>query len=65
MRLTEFWDRLERHLGGAYASSWARDVVLDGLDGRTAERALADGVATGVVWRAVARTLELPPGEER
>lgn len=56
---------MSRHLGADYAASWARDVVLDGLDGRTAEQALDDGVPTAVVWRAVARTLELPAGEER
>lgn len=53
MRLTEFWDRLERVFGAGYAASVAHDQVLTSLDGRTIEQALADGVPPVVVWRAV------------
>jgi len=63
VRLTEFWVRMERHLGASYADSWARDQVLDGLGGRTAYEALEAGVDPKLVWRAVCDALELPPGE--
>ncbi len=40
--------------------SLAADLVLEGLQGRTAEQALADGVAPQQVWEAVYVTAELP-----
>jgi hypothetical protein len=61
VRLTDFWQRMEAELGPTYARSWAHDVVVPGLDGRTVEEALAQGEETRVVWRAVAAHLELPP----
>ena len=60
MRLTEFWDRMTAQFGDVYAQSVAKDFVLDKLDGRTVERALADGVDAKVVWRAVAETFKVP-----
>lgn len=53
MRLTDFWTRLEEVFGSAYAHSVAHDQVLTELGGRTIEQALAGGVETVVVWRAV------------
>ena len=43
-RLREFWQRMEHHLGSAYAASWARDQVLGSLGGRTAQEALDLGI---------------------
>lgn len=63
MRHTEFWDRMDAALGPAYARSWASLYVIAELDGRTAEQALAAGVAPKEVWRAVWATLELPARE--
>ncbi|WP_026257314.1 DUF3046 domain-containing protein [Actinopolymorpha alba] len=63
MRLTEFWWRMEHHLGAAYARTWARDQVLAELGGRTVVEALDAGWDAKVVWRAVWRALELPPSE--
>ncbi len=63
MRLTEFWLRLERALGPAYARSWAADHVLAGLGGRTVEQAITGGVVTVDIWRAVHAELELPARE--
>jgi Protein of unknown function (DUF3046) len=60
VRLTEFWNRMTAQFGDAYAQSVAKDFVLDGLGGRTVERALADGVDAKVVWRAVADTFKVP-----
>jgi hypothetical protein len=60
MRLTDFWMRLEDYLGSAYAQSWAHDVVISELGGRTAQEALDAGCETREVWDAVAQALELP-----
>jgi len=57
VRLTEFWDRMERRFGPSYAESIARDQVLPSLRGRTAEEALRDGVGAKDVWRAVVSDL--------
>ena len=53
MRLTDFWERLERVFGPGYAHSVAHDQVIAGLGGRTIDQALAAGEETLVVWRAV------------
>lgn len=60
VRFTDFWQRMETHLGPAYARSYARDHVLSQLDGRTVEQALADGEDATRVWRAVVAALDLP-----
>ncbi|MGQ0845454.1 MAG: DUF3046 domain-containing protein [Sporichthyaceae bacterium] len=60
MRLTDFWDRMERQFGAAYAESFARDYVIGELGGRTVVEALAAGYEAKVVWRAVIDALELP-----
>jgi ppGpp synthetase/RelA/SpoT-type nucleotidyltranferase len=63
MRLTEFWARMDHHLGPAYARTWAETQVVRELNGRTVAEALADGEAAKVVWRAVWAHLNLPPSE--
>lgn len=63
MRLTEFWRRMERHLGAGYAESWARDQRLEALGGRTPSEALEAGIDPKLVWRAVCDVLELPARE--
>lgn len=63
MRLTEFWQRMETHLGPAYARSWAKDQVLSQLGGRSVQQALDEGMDTKTVWRAVVAALDLPARE--
>ncbi|HET7328681.1 MAG TPA: DUF3046 domain-containing protein [Nocardioidaceae bacterium] len=63
MRHTEFWARMEQHLGPAYAHTWSREHVLADLGGRTVDEALANGEPTKKVWRAVWQALELPASE--
>ena len=63
MRITEFWARMEDHFGPRYARSWAHDTVLSELGGRTPEQAIADGIETVEVWRAVWRHEQLPAAE--
>lgn len=60
MRLTDFWERMELVLGAAYSRSWAKDVVLPALEGRTCEEAIAAGVPTKDIWRAVCETIPVP-----
>ncbi len=64
MRHTEFWTRLERALGKAYAHHWADQFVMADLGSRTAGEALRDGVAPKQVWAAVWKALELPATEQ-
>lgn len=63
VRLTDFWERMERHLGVGYAESWARDQVIGALGSRTVYEALAAGEDPKIVWRAVCDVLELPARE--
>ncbi|CAB4859621.1 unannotated protein [freshwater metagenome] len=60
MRLTEFWERMDEHLGATYATSFASDHVITELDGLTVEQALEAGVETKQVWRAVVSAANLP-----
>ena len=60
MRLSEFWERMSAQFGEAYASHLARHHVFAELGGRTIDEALAEGVPTKDVWRAVCVGLELP-----
>ena len=53
MRLTDFWTRLEEAFGAAYARSIAADHSFADLGGRTIDQAIADGVDTATIWRAV------------
>ncbi len=53
MRLTEFWNRMERRFGVTYARSYAADMVLAELGSRTVAQALTDGDDVKSVWRAV------------
>ena len=54
---------MEQALGTGYARSWAADVRLAELGGRTVTEALAAGEDTKAVWRAVWRELGLPAAE--
>ncbi|WP_020387257.1 DUF3046 domain-containing protein [Kribbella catacumbae] len=63
MRLTEFWARMDSHLGPAYSRTWAETQALSELGGRTVVEALSDGEAAKAVWRAVWAHLQLPASE--
>lgn len=55
-----FWERMNAQFGEVYAQSVAKDFVIAGLDGRTVERALADGEDVKKVWRAVCEAFNVP-----
>ena len=63
MRHTEFWARMDRALGSAYARSWAEQHVLGELGERTVVESLDAGEAPKTVWRAVWAELGLPARE--
>ncbi|MGP4114193.1 DUF3046 domain-containing protein [Streptomyces sp. 4N509B] len=60
MRLTDFWERMEEHFGGAYADSFARDHVMSELGGRTVYEALEAGWDAREVWRGVCAAVDVP-----
>ena len=60
MRLTDFWDRMDQALGPAYSRSWAGDFHISSLNGLTVNEAIAQGIDTLVIWRAVHEVLDLP-----
>lgn len=63
MRYTEFWARMERTLGPAYARTWAEQQVISDLGHRTVAEALSAGESPKQVWLAVWERLELPASE--
>ena len=63
MRHSEFWERMERHLGVGYAGVWADTQVMADLGNRTTREALDLGMPPKQVWRAVHARLELPASE--
>lgn len=63
MRLTEFWRRMDARFGATYAASYAADQVLAELGSRTVAQALADGVDTKTVWRAVCDATSAPAAD--
>ena len=60
MKETELWQRLEAALGARYYRVWAAEFSLAELGNRTVGQALADGMPTKEIWRAVWAALELP-----
>ena len=60
MRLTDFWERMREQFGDVYAESFAKDVVIRELGGRTVEQALAQGEDVKDVWRGVCAVVDVP-----
>jgi hypothetical protein len=54
--LTDFWARLEQTFGAPYARSFAADHSFAELGGRTIDEAIAHGIDTATIWRAVVTT---------
>ncbi|MDA3021342.1 MAG: DUF3046 domain-containing protein [Actinomycetota bacterium] len=59
MSLADFWERMDFVLGPVYSRSWANDFVLTGI-GLTVVQAIAAGVETREIWRAVCAATEVP-----
>lgn len=60
VRLTDFWERMGKAFGPAYADSLSRDQVISGLGGRTVLESLDDGEDPKLVWRVVVEQFEVP-----
>jgi len=56
---SEFWAAMEAAFGSR-ATSVAADLVLGGLEHRTADQALADGESPRDVWDAICDVQDLP-----
>lgn len=61
VREVELWRRMEEVLGAGYVHTWAENTVLADLGSRTVDEALAAGIDSKRIWRAVWEQLELPP----
>lgn len=60
MREVELWSRMDEALGAGYARVWAENTVLADLGSRTVVEAIAAGIDSKRIWRAVWAQLELP-----
>lgn len=60
MRYRELWELVDEVLGSANGRVLARELVLDGLDQRTAVQALEDGAEPREVWHALCDALGIP-----
>ena len=60
VRLTLFRALMEAQFGPYRAASVAEDHVFSALGGRTANQALAAGIAPRTVWAAVCADFEVP-----
>ncbi|MFC0039017.1 DUF3046 domain-containing protein [Actinomadura rayongensis] len=60
MRLTQFWERMDRQFGATYSRSVAKDHVLAELGGRTVDQAFADGESAKTIWAAVVASFDVP-----
>jgi hypothetical protein len=61
MRVSEFWTAVEQEFGDAYGAVVTRDVVLEGLGGRSAVEAIAVGIDARTVWLALCESQDVPP----
>ena len=61
MKVSEFRRAVAEEFGDTHGRVLARDLVIDELDGRTADAALADGVRVDEVWVALCRANDVPP----
>lgn len=59
MRLTDFWNRMDERFGASYARSVAADYRLPAL-GATIDEAIAAGVETKDIWRAMCDEFDMP-----
>jgi len=60
VRYREFWDLVDDVLGRAQGRVMVAELVVGGLDGRTAQQALDDGVDPRDVWHALCDELDVP-----
>jgi len=57
---SEFLRAIDDEFGGAYGRTLVRDLVIEALGDRTAEEALAVGIAPKEVWVALCAAMDVP-----
>lgn len=60
LRLSEFRRAVKDEFGQLTGSALLRELVLDDLDGKTADEAIAAGVPPRRVWLALCRANDVP-----
>ncbi|KGN39098.1 DUF3046 domain-containing protein [Knoellia subterranea] len=60
MRISHFWTLMNDEFGETYASTLARDHVLEVLGGRTVLQALDAGEHPRLVWLALCDDMDVP-----
>jgi Protein of unknown function (DUF3046) len=63
MRITHFWQRMDKEFGPVRTAALAHDHVFAELGGRTVNGALEAGIDTKRVWTVVCAAFDVP--EER
>jgi hypothetical protein len=61
MKVSEFRRAVDDEFGEAQGRVLVNELVIDALGGRTAQRALDEGVPTVDVWIALCRANDVPP----
>lgn len=60
MRITVLRQRMAEEFGTIRADHLTRDYVFSGLDGRTVEQAIDEGLSAREIWREVCTTFDIP-----
>jgi hypothetical protein len=60
VKVSEFRRAVDDEFGETHGRVLTHDLVLDDFDGRTAERAIADGESVSRVWLALCRANDVP-----
>lgn len=61
MKVSEFRRAVDEEFGEVQGRVLVSELVLDVLDGRTAQQAIAAGIPVGDVWLALCRANDVPP----
>lgn len=61
MKVSEFRRAVDEEFGEVQGRVLVSELVLDVLDGRTAQQAIGAGIPVGDVWLALCRANDVPP----
>lgn len=60
MRITVLRQQMSDEFGTIRADHLSRDYLFAGLDGRTVNQAIEDGLSATKIWREVCTTFDIP-----
>jgi len=60
MRITVLRELMAEEFGTVRSDHLSQDYVFSGLDGRTVNQAIEDGLAAARIWREVCETFGVP-----